>query len=428
MTLTYNDTENSYTYTIKDEYISLLDKGDKGIITIKIDSTNFNCNTCDIIFEKVFNFVNENYKEPTINNGDDDVDFDKEFGEIYSYNTLQPNNLFDILKKKATDTLITQMNKKIAVIQDNALHKNILTGLNEKAKDTLQTQMKEKIAVIQDNALHKNILTGLNEKAKDTLITQMKEKIADIQDNALHKNILTGLNEKAKDTLQTQINKKIAVIQDNALHKNILTGLNEKATDTLQTQMKEKIAVIQDNALHKNILTGLNEKATDTLQTQINKKLAGEENNKCVEGDSKENDVKKLKNEDGVIAKLKLTIKDYNKNNKITQLNLTVKEIIDALNKKTPRNKHTKRYSNNDENVDLNTEMETKKRDLINDLTNATTVGEAVKILKDSKYDVNLNQKDYNQCYNEFINTLYSNHPFNGGDNTDIENENEIQS
>jgi len=388
MTLTYNDTENSYTYTIKDEYISLLDKGDKGIITIKIDSTNFNCNTCDIIFEKVFNFVNENYKEPTINNGDDDVDFDKK----YTDHTVQPNNLFDILKKKATDTLQTQMNKKIAVIQDNALHKNIFTGLNEKATDTLQTQMNKKIPDIQDNALDENILTGLNEKAKDTLITQM--------------------------------NKKIPDIQDNALHKNILTGLNKKATDTLQTQMKEKIAVIQDNALHKNILTGLNEKATDTLQTQINKKLAGEENNKCVEGDSNENDTNTpLKNDKGEDTKLKLTIKDYNKNNKITQLNLTVKEIIDALNKKKLNNKnvkHNEKYKDDD--------RKDKKKSLIKDLKNATTVGEAVKILKDSKYDVNPKQKDYNQCYNEFIYSLYSNHPFNGGDNTDIENENEIQS
>lgn len=118
-----------------------------------------------------------------------------------------------------------------------------------------------------------------------------------------------------------------------------------------------------------------------------------------------------MKNENG-IAKLKLTIKDYNNNNQITQLNLTVEEIIDALNKKTPGNKKYKGENGED-----------KKNSLIKDLTNATTVGEAVKILKDSKYDVNPNQKKYNQCYNQFIYSLYSNHPFNGGDNTDIENE-----
>ncbi len=156
----------------------------------------------------------------------------------------------------------------------------------------------------------------------------------------------------------------------------------------------------------------------------MKEKLTAKKYNKCVEGDSTENDINPLKNDKGeYIEKLKLTIKDYNNNNKITQLNLTVKEIIDALNKKNPNNKnvnHNKKYKDKD--------GKNKKKSLIKDLKNATTVGEAVKILKDSKYDVNLNQKDYNQCYNEFIYSLYSNHPFNGGDNTDIENENEIQS
>ncbi len=109
MTLTYNETLDNYTYIIKEEeYTSLLDNGTS--ITIKIDSTNFNCNTCDRIFEQVFDFVNENYKEPTINKGDDDVDFNKEFGEKYTYNTVQPDNLLDILKK--SNRYITNSNER----------------------------------------------------------------------------------------------------------------------------------------------------------------------------------------------------------------------------------------------------------------------------------------------------------------------------
>lgn len=102
MTLTYNNnTENSYIYTYTiEEYTNLLNNG---TIRIDIDSTNFNCNTCDSIFEQVFDFVNKNYK-------DNDVD---------RVNRVQPNNLLDILKKKATDTLQTQINKKLAGEENN---------------------------------------------------------------------------------------------------------------------------------------------------------------------------------------------------------------------------------------------------------------------------------------------------------------------
>jgi cobalamin biosynthesis Co2+ chelatase CbiK len=112
-------------------------------------------------------------------------------------------------------------------------------------------------------------------------------------------------------------------------------------------------------------------------------------------------------------TKLTITINDPNNKNKKTKQQLTVQEIIDNLEKnKVPYNnpkKESEKYKSKN-----------YKKILIQALTNAEKVGQAIKILNDPQYNVD---PKYNQYYNEFINTLYGRHPFSGGDNTDIENE-----
>lgn len=187
----------------------------------------------------------------------------------------------------------------------------------------------------------------------------------------------------------------------------LLNILKEKAKDALKNKMNEKMADEETKHTDTSFLTALQEKAKDALKTQMNKHLEPEKkNNKCVESDSQENDENLLDNN----TVLTLTIKDYNNNNKVTPMKLTVQQIIDALNKKIPNTNTNKEY---------NKLMKTKKTELINALINALnnnkTVGDAVKILKNKDYNVDPKQKNYNQCYNEFIYSLYSNHPFHGG-------------
>jgi hypothetical protein len=319
MTLTYNEEDDNYIYTIteENEYSRLLSNH---AIPINIDSTNFNFNTCDSIFEQVFAFVNENYI---------DIDPYAEFYTLHTGNKGQSDNLLNILKKKATDTLQTQMNKKMTGVVDNALHKNIFNGLKDVATDTLQTLM--------------------------------DEKMTDLENNALHKNIFNGLNDVATDTLQNQIN---------ALPKNETAELGVIDKEQYKDDSKEY---------------------------------------------GKPLDLDKDK------TKLTITINDPDNKNKKTKQQLTVKEIIDNLKQnKVPNNNPSRKYNNPKKESEKYKSKNYKKKKLIEALTNANTVGQAITILKDRQYNVD---PKYNQYYNEFINTLYGRHPFSGGDNMDIENE-----
>lgn len=173
MTLRYNERAGNYTYDIqKSEYTYLLINNS---ITINIDSKKFNCDTCDSIFEQVFDFVYKNYKE-------DKKDNRYAVGEIDR--KIDLNELDE--EEKHTDT-------------------SFLTGLNEKAKDALKTQMNEKMANVENSVLPKNILTGLNEKATDVLKNKMNEKMAHEETKHADTSFLTALQEKAKDALNKHL-------------------------------------------------------------------------------------------------------------------------------------------------------------------------------------------------------------------------------
>jgi len=416
MTLTYNGEDNgedNYTYTIteENEYRSLLNNLS---IPIKIDSTNFDCNTCDNIFAQVFAFVNEHYN---------DIDLDAEFYTLHTDNKVESDNLLDILKKKATDTLQTQMNKKMTGVVDNALHENIFNGLNYVATDTLQTLMDEKMTGVESDALHKNIFNGLNHVATDTLQTLMDEKMTDLENNVLTNNIFNGLNKKATDTLRTRMDEKMTDLENNVLTDKIFNGLNDVAKRELINELNKKDVAPEvdddDEVLTNNIFNGLKEKAMNELKNQINALPKNETaelgviDKEQYKDDSKE--YGKPLDLDKDKTKLTITINDPDNKNKKTKQQLTVKEIIYNLKKnKVPNNNPSRKYNNPKKESEKYKSKNYKKKKLIEALTNANTVGQAITILKDRQYNVD---PKYNQYYNEFINTLYGRHPFSGGDN-----------
>jgi len=372
----------TFTYNIKDLYKLDL-KGNK--IPINIDPTNFDCNTCDSIFEQVFAFVNQNYIKDGRNNDYKEVDLGDEFdrddiivdkvGLDIEFDEVGLDNEFDEVDLDNEFDEVDLDN----TLNNDSLTDKISTGLNYVAKRELINKFKKDDAADEDVELDEGltgkILTGLNDVAKRELINKFKKDNAadadDEPDDSLTDKISTGLNYVAKRELINKFKK-----DDHAGHADVEV----------------------DEGLTDNIFNVLKEKAMNELINQIN----ALSNNDSIEDHERRLDKDK--------TKLTITINDPNKKNKKTKQQLTVQEIIDNLKKnKVPRDNRS---------VEYNEKKNKNKKDLIQALTDAETVGQAIQILKNPRYNVN---PKYNQYYNEFINTLYGRHPYSGGDNMEDE-------
>ena len=408
-------------HNLEDNYKKLLNE--QSTITIEIDPTNFDCNTCDSIFEQVFAFVDKNYIEDNTINYSVPEDFDesnagRELGKLLDKDPI------DIDKVKHTD--------------------DVLNGLNNLAKSELTNKFnelnkKDDGPEVDDNAdqvLTDKILAGLNDVAKSKLTNKFNELNKtddDVSrvDEELTDKILNGLKEKAMNEFTRKFEKDVAPevddeLTDEVLTNNLLNGLNDVAKRELINEFTRKFEKDDDapevddktdEVLTNNLFNGLKEKAMNELKNQINvlpknetAELVDIVNKEEYKDDSKEDDESLL---DKNNTKLTITINVYDKENKRSRKEtktLTVQNIINNLKKN--------KVPNTNPNREYNKPRKEKKDSLIKDLNNATTVGKAVKILKNNDYNVN---PKYNQYYNEFINTLYGRHPFSGGDNIEDE-------
>jgi len=144
------------TFDIKlvDKYEKLLNI--KSSFKIHIDPTNFDCNTCDSIFEQVFAFVNQNYIGDNTISYSVPADFDKSnasrvlevFDKDHIYiHEVKPtddvlNGLNDVAKSELTNKF-NELNKKDDDVSrvDEEVTNNILTRLQEKATNELKNQI-----------------------------------------------------------------------------------------------------------------------------------------------------------------------------------------------------------------------------------------------------------------------------------------------